>query len=384
MIKIWNFEFWNAHGASGAQYEDAAVAQHAFDKNMAVLENLDRIGFEGVFFSEHHFLNALTPCPNLLVAAVAQRTKRLKLGVLGNVLPMHQPFRVAEELAMLDYLCGDRFEIGYASGIAPEYLFLGMPQEEIRPRFTEMLDIMALARESRLVNYQGKHYQIEDLLSMPRPKKLGRRREWMAIYSEGAAFAAAKRDMKVACGYQGIPNLIKVFDKYREQMAIEGHAVSPDDMAIRRSVLIADSDAEAAELHQQTLQAARAHQEESFRPLAERMQKILGTAMPEGVAASGVKDAQFASNVSGLNGEKKSFSIFDSGVVSMEDEFIYGSPQTVADRIIDQCRRTGAGNIIAYHPSGYSYEQLARHYQRWEQVLPIVASAEIGESAHAG
>ncbi|MES5482411.1 LLM class flavin-dependent oxidoreductase [Bradyrhizobium sp. INPA03-11B] len=377
MIKIWSFEFWNAQGTRPSSYEDEVVVQQAFESNMKVIETLDRIGFEGVFFSEHHFLAALIPCPNLVIAAAAQRTKRLRLGVMGNVLPFHQPFRIAEELAMLDYLCGDRLEIGYASGIAPEYLFVNIPQDEIRPRFTEMLDFMAAARESKLVSHQGKFYQYDELYSMPRRKRPARRREWMAIYTEGAANAAARRDMKIACGYQSVANMTKVFDAYRDQMAAEGRRVSPDDMAIRRSVLIAESDTEAAELHEKTLQASRRHQEEAFLPLADRITRLLGRAIPEGVAASGVKDAQFASALMGQTETKKGFSVFDTGMVDMNDEFIFGSPTTVAERLIDQCRRTGAGNLCAYHPASFDYSELAHHYRLWEQVMPIVASTSL-------
>jgi alkanesulfonate monooxygenase SsuD/methylene tetrahydromethanopterin reductase-like flavin-dependent oxidoreductase (luciferase family) len=378
VIKIWSFEFWNAQGADPHSYEDEAVVQRAFDKNMGVIENLERIGFEGVFFSEHHFLAALVPCPNLIIAAVAQRTKRLKLGVMGNVLPFHQPFRIAEELAMLDYLCGDRLEIGFASGIAPEYLFVNMPQDQIRPRFTEMLDIMALARDSKIIDYKGEYYECDSLYSMPRRKKSTHRREWMAIYSEGAAFAAARRDMKVACGFQSVDSMVKVFDKYREQMDAEGHPATPDDMAVRRSVVIGESDAHAAELNEQMVQAARHHQQQSFQPVAERMARMTGAAMPQGGADSGVRDAQLASTVPQGGGEKKKVSALDSGLVHFEDEHIHGSAQTVADRIIDQCRRTGAGNLAAYHPASYDYDQLARHYKLWSQVMPLMASARVG------
>jgi hypothetical protein len=86
MIKVWNFEFNTASGRAIPNYEDTDFVQTVYDKAFARLVDLERLGFEGVFFSEHHFLDSLSPNPNLLIAALARLTKRMKLGVMGNVL----------------------------------------------------------------------------------------------------------------------------------------------------------------------------------------------------------------------------------------------------------------------------------------------------------
>ena len=98
MIKVWNFEFNTASGRAIPNYEDTDFVQTVYDKAFARLVDLERLGFEGVFFSEHHFLDSLSPNPNLLIAALARLTKRMKLGVMGNVLAFHQPWRLAEEV----------------------------------------------------------------------------------------------------------------------------------------------------------------------------------------------------------------------------------------------------------------------------------------------
>src|ERR1700728_1010022 len=104
MIKVWNFEFNNAQGRALPDNEDAGLVQGVFDRMFTRLAALEPLGFGGVFFSEHHFLDSLSPNPNLLIAALAKMTKRLRLGVMGNVLALHQPWRLAEDLAMLDYI----------------------------------------------------------------------------------------------------------------------------------------------------------------------------------------------------------------------------------------------------------------------------------------
>ena len=64
----------------------------------------EALGFEGIFFSEHHFGLTFSPSPNLLIALWRRVTKNLRLGVMGIVLPYYQPWRVVEEIGMLDHL----------------------------------------------------------------------------------------------------------------------------------------------------------------------------------------------------------------------------------------------------------------------------------------
>ena len=62
----------------------------------------EALGFEGIFFSEHHFGGSFGASPNLLIAAMASRTRMLRLGVMGVVLPYYHPTRVVEEIGLLD------------------------------------------------------------------------------------------------------------------------------------------------------------------------------------------------------------------------------------------------------------------------------------------
>lgn len=96
-------------------------------------------GFDGVFFSEHHFTPySISPSPNLLVATLAQRTSRMNIGVMANITAFHNPRRLAEEGAMLDHLTGGRLEIGMGRGVdEPEFLREGVRMEETRARFEE-------------------------------------------------------------------------------------------------------------------------------------------------------------------------------------------------------------------------------------------------------
>jgi alkanesulfonate monooxygenase SsuD/methylene tetrahydromethanopterin reductase-like flavin-dependent oxidoreductase (luciferase family) len=90
VIKPWIFEFLYSPGAQGEEVSPQA-ATAVFDAGIALWQRLEQLGFEGIFFSEHHFGVSYSPSPNLLIAAVARSTRRLRLGTMGMVLPLYQP-----------------------------------------------------------------------------------------------------------------------------------------------------------------------------------------------------------------------------------------------------------------------------------------------------
>ena len=101
---------------------DAGRAVRTYEEHLDAWEALDRFGYDGVGFNEHHCSPyGLMNSPNLMASAAAQRTKRLKLLIYGNLLPLHEPLRLAEELAMIDCMSNGRLISGFARGIPREY-----------------------------------------------------------------------------------------------------------------------------------------------------------------------------------------------------------------------------------------------------------------------
>jgi alkanesulfonate monooxygenase SsuD/methylene tetrahydromethanopterin reductase-like flavin-dependent oxidoreductase (luciferase family) len=116
MIKPWLFEFLPELGGPNLEPDPQDVAT-LFARYLDLWVRDEALGFEGIFFSEHHFGRSYSASPNLLIAAIASRTKRLRLGAMGVVLPYYHPARVVEEIGMLDHLTGGRLEIGTAIGV---------------------------------------------------------------------------------------------------------------------------------------------------------------------------------------------------------------------------------------------------------------------------
>lgn len=347
MIKPWLFEF--LHKIDRPDDEVAPEEITAFYRaNMDQWKLMEALDYEGVFFSEHHFHNSYSPSPNLLIAAIAQHTERMRLGVMGMVLPFYMPWRVLEEIAMLDHLTDGRLEIGCASGVPQELQRTGNGPEEARERFNEALDILDLGLVNPVISYHGKYWDFDDLSILPRPLQQPSPPKWTTIVSKGSATKSAGRDSKVCTGFQAIEQITELFDVYRDEADRLGKSVGPDDIALRRQVSVA-AEAEVA-------QEDRERQSEMLYGLLSKDSRY----KEEAVAA--ILDAPAPK----------------SGFTLADDEFIAGTPDQVAEQIIEQCRACGAGHFLAMMGRGAPADRQAQVELFGEAVVPQLRRAEIG------
>src|SRR3984957_7173405 len=146
------------------------VAGRTYAEHLASWEEADRLGFDGIGFNEHHCSPyGLMNSPNLLASAAGPRTKRAKLLICGTLPPLHEPLRLAEELAMLDCLSGGRLVSGFARGIPREYQVHNVPLSDSRARFEEAFDIVTRAWTEDVFSYEGKFWSYKDVSIWPRP-----------------------------------------------------------------------------------------------------------------------------------------------------------------------------------------------------------------------
>ena len=85
----------------------------------------------------------------MLLPLIAERTKNIRIGVMGMVLPYHNTWRIVEEIGMLDILCGGRLEIGTSAGIPAEFKRIGLDPVGARERYEEALEFLTLASRTR-------------------------------------------------------------------------------------------------------------------------------------------------------------------------------------------------------------------------------------------
>jgi alkanesulfonate monooxygenase SsuD/methylene tetrahydromethanopterin reductase-like flavin-dependent oxidoreductase (luciferase family) len=343
MIRPWIFEFLYAPGGPG---EDVApeVATAVFDAGVEHWRHIESLGFEGLFFSEHHFGLSYSPSPNLLIAVIARATERLRLGTMGMVLPLYQPWRVLEEIGMLDHLTRGRLEIGCASGVPQELSQIGIAAEENRERFNEALGILDAWLARPVISHHGRYWNFDNLRIVPRPLQQPSPPKWTTVVSPASATKSAGRRSKICTGFESVARIREIFDAYRSEADRIGFACGADQLAIRRNISIAASDTEARE---------------TARMAKDMTRKVL------------TGDPRVRAEASSLLDAKAGFGVHD-------DEFIAGTPAQVAEQIIEQCRACGAGHILAILGRAVDQRRAEAVKLFGEEVIPILRRAEIG------
>ncbi|HWP56680.1 MAG TPA: LLM class flavin-dependent oxidoreductase [Candidatus Acidoferrales bacterium] len=150
---------------------DGSVAEF-YGEMFQQIEELDRLGFDHVWVTEHHFghYGGTLPQPPVFLSAIARTTRRIRLGVAVSVLPLNQPIQVAESYAMVDVISGGRLEFGLGKGSELiEYRRLGARPEEATARMKEATEIILQAWSEQPVNFCGEIFQYQDLHVLPKP-----------------------------------------------------------------------------------------------------------------------------------------------------------------------------------------------------------------------
>jgi alkanesulfonate monooxygenase SsuD/methylene tetrahydromethanopterin reductase-like flavin-dependent oxidoreductase (luciferase family) len=341
MIKPWVFEFLPELGGPGTEPDPRDVAT-LFARYLDLWVRDEALGFEGIFFSEHHFGRSYSPSPNLLIAALASRTKRLRLGVMGVVLPYYHPARVVEEIGMLDHLSGGRLEIGTAIGVPQELARLNMTMAEARERNDEIVAVLDAALANRVISHRGKYFSLSNLRILPRPLQQPSPPRWTTVVSAESARRAARRRIKISTGFNSTDVIKRIFEAYREEAEAAGYHAGPECFALRRRVTVAPT-SEEARLRAQGV----ADRLKSFVAEDER----LNTNIPDAPAPTG-------------------------GFTLSDEEFITGTPKDVAQTIVAQCRAVGAGHFLAVLNYGAPFDEVAEAHELFgREAIPLLRAA---------
>jgi alkanesulfonate monooxygenase SsuD/methylene tetrahydromethanopterin reductase-like flavin-dependent oxidoreductase (luciferase family) len=232
----------NDHGSYplGEQYE----------RRLKLIEFYDQAGFRTYHMSEHHSTPlSLTPSPSVFLAAAAQRSRRIRLGPLVYVLPVHHPLRLAEEICMLDHLSNGRLEVGVGRGASPHELqHFGVDPELAPAMYVEAYTVIKQSLTQPEVNFKGKYYTFENVPIEIKPAQLPHPPFWYAVPMPDGAVWPAQNGINIVCGGP-VSQVRQITDRYRAEWSAAGNA--PENiplMGINRFVIAADTDAEAMAL----------------------------------------------------------------------------------------------------------------------------------------
>jgi alkanesulfonate monooxygenase SsuD/methylene tetrahydromethanopterin reductase-like flavin-dependent oxidoreductase (luciferase family) len=221
-----------------------------YEHRLQLIEAYDRSGFHAYHLAEHHATPlGMAPSPSVFLAAVAQRSRRLRLGPLVYTLSLHHPLRVVEEICMLDQMSGGRLELGVGRGISPhEVSYYGVDPAKAQAMYVEALAVILRALTARTLTFEGEFYRFRDVPIEMEPVQRPHPPLWYGMARpDGVPWAAANKVNIVCSG--GAPVVRKITDRYRSEWLAAGNR--EEDMPLvgmTRSVVVAETDREALDI----------------------------------------------------------------------------------------------------------------------------------------
>lgn len=209
----------------------------------------DSAGFESVWLSEHHVTDdGYMPSLFAMLAAIAARTRNLRLGTAVCLAPLHHPIRLAEDVAVVDVLSGGRVELGLAPGYRPfEFEALGVPRRERGVRTDETVEILRLAWAGESFSYPGTVFDLRDVVVQPVPE----RGPGLPIHIGGSSPAAARRAGRYGCNFMpDVGTGTDLHDRYRLELSRAGFDPERFDITMNGCVFVCeDPDVGRAQVH---------------------------------------------------------------------------------------------------------------------------------------
>jgi alkanesulfonate monooxygenase SsuD/methylene tetrahydromethanopterin reductase-like flavin-dependent oxidoreductase (luciferase family) len=359
-------DFDTAYDSTSLTYPNAnfdpSLGAALYARYLDELEYADQLGFDGIAVNEHHqSAYGLMPSPNLMAAALARRTSRARIMVLGNAIGIRgNPLRVAEEIAMLDLLSGGRVDSGFVRGIGWEYFGHSINPTKSRSRFNEAHDLIVKAWTSpEMFSWYGENYEYRYVNIWPRPVQ----QPHPPIFIPGAGstetmkFCAERRYTYMSV-YAPTRIVRRWFDGYRQAAADLGYVADPEKIAFSVPIYIADTDEQA---HAEARPAVEWLYHKGLKQTAEMV-------TPPGYMSPGSLRGVLASGMRGF------------GKTSYEDllaqgQAVVGSPSSVAKRLGELYDELGGfGQIIGLFAIGPStHEQVKRSSELFAtEVMPVL------------
>src|SRR5882762_4010945 len=136
-----------------------------YEERLAIVELFDRAGFHAYHLAEHHATPlGMAPSPSVFLAAVAQRTTRLRFGPMIYALPLYHPLRMIEEICMLDQMSGGRLEIGFGRGSSPvELAYYGQDAKTAQAIYAEGLELVLKGLTEKTLSFHGQFFRFDNV-----------------------------------------------------------------------------------------------------------------------------------------------------------------------------------------------------------------------------
>ncbi|HEX3952408.1 MAG TPA: LLM class flavin-dependent oxidoreductase [Stellaceae bacterium] len=321
--------------------------EQAFASSFEQVDAAERWGLDAMWLAEIHLApeRSVLSAPLTMAAAIAARTKRMKIGTAVQVLPLCHPLRLAEEVATVDQISHGRLIFGVGrSGFPRTYEAYGVPYGESRDRFAETLEILKAAWTQDSFSYKGQYYSFDNVAATPKPYQ----KPWpeIRVAANSAdtfpAIAKAGHAVFVAVRLGTLEELEPNITAYRNAWKEAGHP-GEGKVFLRAPVYVADTD-----------EAARAEPEESIM----YFYRYLGERLEDSASRAGVRAVEDRT----AKGRRLQTLTYDD---ALREKIIVGSPGRVADRLMDLKQKLGLDGILCEMNCGTKipHEQVMKSLQ---------------------
>jgi alkanesulfonate monooxygenase SsuD/methylene tetrahydromethanopterin reductase-like flavin-dependent oxidoreductase (luciferase family) len=300
----------------------------AFDDAMAEVLAAEASGFDAVWLAEIHFQKdrSVLSAPLVIASAIAARTRRVKIGIAVQVLPLAHPLRLAEEVATLDHLSHGRVDFGVGrSGLPGHYQGFNIPYGESRERFAETLAILVKAWTQDRFTHEGRYFQFRDVCVTPKPYQRPHPPIRIAATTQDtyAMVGALGRPIFLAVRTSSISELTRFVGGYHEGWRAAGHP-GRGEVGVIVPVYVADTDRRARE----ESEASTMH-----------FYRSIGQALARSSTSTGRNEA--GARLAEITYEEV-----------LADFAIYGSPESVTERLLALRERLGYSTLSVWMNSG--------------------------------
>jgi probable F420-dependent oxidoreductase len=171
-----------------------------YRKHIDLAVEAEDLGYDTIWLTEHHFVDdGYSPSMLPLAAAIATRTKKIRIGTFVLLMPLHHPLHVAENAATVDTISNGRFDLGLGQGYRPqEFTGFNIPREERSRRMREGVEIVRRAFTEDNFSFEGQHYTVREVTLYPKPVQKPHPPIWIGARSRSATERAARNGYHLA------------------------------------------------------------------------------------------------------------------------------------------------------------------------------------------
>jgi alkanesulfonate monooxygenase SsuD/methylene tetrahydromethanopterin reductase-like flavin-dependent oxidoreductase (luciferase family) len=221
-----------------------------YEDRLKLAEAYDRAGFYSYHLAEHHQTPlGMAPSPSVFLAALAERTKRLRFGPMVFALPLYHPLRLIEEICMLDQMSGGRLDLGFGRGASPiELSYFGEDPDQAQIVYAEMLELIRAGLTEKTLTFEGRRFRFRDVPMELEPLQKPHPPIWYGLHAPESAERAARQGLHVIC--LDVPEMSRVaIERFCSVWAeAHGRAAPLPKIGLGRFIVVGETDEAARAL----------------------------------------------------------------------------------------------------------------------------------------